>query len=173
MLCTRPGTEPDEKLTRASESAERLFRDHLSSRSSYAGMRNRAHYSTAAKCRYTVKWGLDAAYRTAYNASKAAIIRFTEDLPLELAGTNIQVNVMGPGTQRTRLVEEMWEGVAAAGVTERFEATRRQMFDQVVAKFGASAAVSMERATDLAVFLGSDASGQLRCEIAAVNRHRG
>jgi 3-oxoacyl-[acyl-carrier protein] reductase len=101
------------------------------------------------------------AYRTAYNASKAAIIRFTEDLPLELAGTNIQVNVMGPGTQRTRLVEEMWEGVAAAGVTERFEATRRQMFDQVVAKFGASAVVSMERATDLAVFLGSDASGQL------------
>ena len=105
------------------------------------------------------------AYRTAYSASKAAIIRLTEDLPLELAGTNIQVNVMGPGTQRTRLVEEMWEGVAAAGVTERFEETRRQMFEQVVAKFGTSVAVSMERATELAVFLGSDASGRLsgRC----------
>lgn len=101
------------------------------------------------------------AYRTAYNASKAAIIRLTEDLPLELAGANIQVNVMGPGTQRTRLVEEMWEGVAAAGVTERFEESRQQMFEQVVAKFGTSVVVSMERATELAVFLGGDASGRL------------
>jgi hypothetical protein len=39
------------------------------------------------------------------------------------------------------------------------------MFEQVVAKFGTSAAVSMEQATGLAVFLGSDASGNLsgRC----------
>jgi 3-oxoacyl-[acyl-carrier protein] reductase len=64
------------------------------------------------------------AYRTAYHASKAAIIRLTEDLPLELVGSNIQVNVMGPGSHRTRMVDEMWEGVAAAGVVERFEATR-------------------------------------------------
>jgi 3-hydroxybutyrate dehydrogenase len=105
------------------------------------------------------------AHRTAYNASKAAIIRLTEDLPLELAGENIQVNVMGPGSHRTRLVEEMLEGVAAAGVTQRFEEVRQQMFEQVVAKFGTSAAVSMEQATGLAVFLGSDASGNLsgRC----------
>jgi NAD(P)-dependent dehydrogenase (short-subunit alcohol dehydrogenase family) len=84
---------------------------------------------------------------------------------LELAGKNIQVNVMGPGSHRTRLVEEMLEGVAAAGVGERFEGTRRQMFEQVMAKFGVSAAVSMEQATGLAVFLGSDASGSLsgRC----------
>jgi NAD(P)-dependent dehydrogenase (short-subunit alcohol dehydrogenase family) len=105
------------------------------------------------------------AYRTAYNASKAAIIRLTEDLPLELAGKNIQVNVMGPGSHRTRLVEEMLEGVAAAGVTQRFEEVRQQMFEQVVAKYGTSAAVSMEQATGLAVFLGSEASGNLsgRC----------
>jgi 3-oxoacyl-[acyl-carrier protein] reductase len=105
------------------------------------------------------------AYRTAYNASKAAIIRLTEDLPLELAGTNIQVNVMGPGSHRTRLVEEMLEGVAAAGVTQRFEEVRQHMFEQVVTKFGTSAAVSMEQATGLAVFLGSNASGTLsgRC----------
>jgi 3-oxoacyl-[acyl-carrier protein] reductase len=38
-----------------------------------------------------------AACRTAYHASKAAIIRLTEDLALDLAGTNIQVNVMGQG----------------------------------------------------------------------------
>jgi 3-oxoacyl-[acyl-carrier protein] reductase len=105
------------------------------------------------------------AYRTAYHVSKAAIIRLTEDLPLELAGSNIQVNVMGPGSHRTRLVEEMLDGVAAAGVVERFEETRQQMFEQVVARFGTSAAVSMEQATGLAVFLGSDASGNLsgRC----------
>lgn len=105
------------------------------------------------------------AYRTAYHASKAAIIRLTEDLPLELVGTNIQVNVMGPGFHRTRMVAEMWDGVAAAGVIERFEATRQQAFAQVLAKFGTAVSVSMERATALAVFLGSDASGSLsgRC----------
>jgi NAD(P)-dependent dehydrogenase (short-subunit alcohol dehydrogenase family) len=65
------------------------------------------------------------AYRTAYHASKAAIIRLTEDLPLELAGKNIQVNVMEPGSHRTRMVEEMLAGVAAADVAERFEETRR------------------------------------------------
>jgi 3-oxoacyl-[acyl-carrier protein] reductase len=105
------------------------------------------------------------AYRTAYHASKAAIIRLTEDLPLELAGKNIQVNVMGPGSHRTRMVEEMLDGVAAAGVAERFEEMRQQMFEQVVARFGTSAAVSMEQATGLAMLLGSEASGNLsgRC----------
>jgi len=105
------------------------------------------------------------AYRTAYPASKAAVIRLTEDLALELAGTNIQVNVMGPGSQQTRLLEEMWERVAASGVSERFESTRQQAFVQFLAKFGVSAAVPMERATALAVFLASEASGSLsgRC----------
>jgi len=86
-------------------------------------------------------------------------------LPLELAGKNIQVNVMEPGSHRTRMVQEMLAGVAAADVAERFEETRQQMFEQVVAKYGVSAAVSMEQATGLAVFLGSDASGSLsgRC----------
>jgi NAD(P)-dependent dehydrogenase (short-subunit alcohol dehydrogenase family) len=105
------------------------------------------------------------AYRTAYHASKAAIIRLTEDLALELVGTHIQVNVMGPGSHRTRMVEEMWEGVAATGVSERFDDTRQQAFAQAVAKFGVAVAVPMERATALAVFLASEASGYLsgRC----------
>jgi 3-oxoacyl-[acyl-carrier protein] reductase len=106
-----------------------------------------------------------AAYRTAYHASKAAIMRLTEDLALELAGTHIQVNVMGPGSHRTSMVEEMWTRVAAAGVSERFESSRQQAFAQFVARFGVSASVSMERATALAVFLASDTSGSLsgRC----------
>jgi 3-oxoacyl-[acyl-carrier protein] reductase len=63
------------------------------------------------------------------------------------------------------MVEEMWEGVAAAGVSERFEDTRQQAFAQGVARFGTSFAVPMERATALAVFLASEASGGLsgRC----------
>jgi NAD(P)-dependent dehydrogenase (short-subunit alcohol dehydrogenase family) len=106
-----------------------------------------------------------AAYRTAYHASKAAIMRLTEDLALELVGTNIQVNVMGPGSHRTRLQEEMWERVATSGVSEWFESTRQQAFVQFLAKFGVSASVPMERATALAVFLASEASGSLsgRC----------
>lgn len=72
---------------------------------------------------------------------------------------------MGPGSHRTRLMEEMWERVAAAGVSERFEATRQQAFAQAVAKFGGSASVPMERAMALAVFLASEASEGLsgRC----------
>ena len=105
------------------------------------------------------------AYRTAYHASKAAIIRLTEDLALELAGSNIRVNIMEPGSQRTRLLDEMWERVDAAGVRERFESSRQQAFAQLVAQFGVSASAPMERATALAVFLASEASGSLsgRC----------
>ena len=92
-------------------------------------------------------------------------IRLTEDLSLELVGKNIQVNVMWPGSHRTGLVDEMWDSGAAAGVTERLEETRQQMVVQGLAKYGTSFSVSLERATDLAVYLASDVSGSLsgRC----------
>ena len=48
-----------------------------------------------------------------YVSSKAAIERLTEALSLELAGKNIQVNVMGPGAHRTRMVEELLDEATA------------------------------------------------------------
>ena len=55
----------------------------------------------------------------------------------------------------------MWDSAAAAGVTERLEETRQQMVVQGLAKYGTSFSVSLERATDLAVYLASDVSGSL------------
>jgi len=43
---------------------------------------------------------------SAYAASKAAVVRFTETLAEELNGTAIQVNAVAPGALNTRLLEE-------------------------------------------------------------------
>ena len=43
---------------------------------------------------------------SAYAASKAAVVRFTETLAEELRGTPIQVNAVAPGALNTRLLEE-------------------------------------------------------------------
>jgi NAD(P)-dependent dehydrogenase (short-subunit alcohol dehydrogenase family) len=48
---------------------------------------------------------------SAYAASKAAVVRFTETLSEELRGTKIDVNAIAPGALNTRLLEE----VLAAG----------------------------------------------------------
>jgi NAD(P)-dependent dehydrogenase (short-subunit alcohol dehydrogenase family) len=48
---------------------------------------------------------------SAYAASKAAVVRFTETLSEELAGSNIDVNAVAPGALNTRLLDE----VLAAG----------------------------------------------------------
>ena len=66
------------------------------------------------------------AYRTAYHSTKAALIRFTEDLSSELDGKNVQVNIMGPGSDPTAITDEMNEGVAAAGIEEEFKVSRDQ-----------------------------------------------
>src|SRR5882724_7457309 len=48
---------------------------------------------------------------SAYAASKAAVVRFTETLSEELRGTHIDVNAIAPGALNTRLLDE----VIAAG----------------------------------------------------------
>jgi NAD(P)-dependent dehydrogenase (short-subunit alcohol dehydrogenase family) len=48
---------------------------------------------------------------SAYAASKAAIVRFTENVARELEGTGIDVNAIAPGAVNTRMLEE----VLAAG----------------------------------------------------------
>ena len=71
---------------------------------------------------------------SAYAASKAAVVRFTETLAAELDG--IDVNAIAPGALPTRMLDE----VLASGAGSTVEPT------------------TFERATALAVFLGSAAS---------------
>ena len=89
---------------------------------------------------------------SAYCSTKAAVVRLTEGLAMELAGTNVQVNAMGPGSIHTRMWEDMRDAAAEAGATGIYEVGQR-----VTSGGGAS----MEQVVDLAVFLASEDSGKL------------
>ena len=96
----------------------------------------------------TIAWRSTSAYST----SKAAVVRLTEGIAFELQGSNVQANILGPGSIHTRLWEELRDGAEAAGDSALFELGQR-----VTSGGGAP----MDRAADLAVFLASDDSAQL------------
>jgi NAD(P)-dependent dehydrogenase (short-subunit alcohol dehydrogenase family) len=98
--------------------------------------------------------GATSAWRnlSAYGTSKVAVVRLTETLALELEGTNIQVNALGPGSIHTQLWEDLRDKAQAAG-----DAPLYALGQRVTSGSGAS----LERATALAVFLASEASGAL------------
>lgn len=98
--------------------------------------------------------GATVAWRdlSAYGVSKVAVVRLTETLALELEGTNIQVNALGPGSIHTQMWDELRDGAKAAGATRIYE-----LGQQVTSGGGAS----MAQAVDLAVWLASEASGAL------------
>jgi 3-oxoacyl-[acyl-carrier protein] reductase len=86
---------------------------------------------------------------TAYAAAKAALVRFSETLALEVAGRGIDVNCVAPGgmfTQKTAAVLDA--GPAVAGEKEFAQAN-------AIRASGSSALV---RATDLCVFLAGAVS---------------
>ena len=89
---------------------------------------------------------------SAYCSSKAAVVRLTETMSLELAETNVRVNVLGPGSVHTRMWEEILEGGTAAGNQEL-----RERGEMVTTGGGAS----IDRAAELAVYLASDELGDL------------
>ena len=89
---------------------------------------------------------------SAYCASKAAVVRLTEVLSLELAEQNIQVNALGPGSIHTRMWEELRDGAAAINATALHELGQR-----VTSGGGAS----LEATVALAVFLAGDESREL------------
>ena len=96
--------------------------------------------------------GVGGPNTTAYDAAKTAIVNLTENLALELSDTPISVNAISPGSIHTRMWEETRDLALAIGDMATYE---RGV--QVTSGEGAS----IERAAELAVFLGSDDCGAL------------
>lgn len=90
-------------------------------------------------------------YFTAYAASKAAVVRFTETLAEEVKEFNIQVNAISPGAVNTRMLEEIIAAGEMAGERALAEAKRQKE----------TGGTPPEKAADLAVLLASDESNGL------------
>jgi NAD(P)-dependent dehydrogenase (short-subunit alcohol dehydrogenase family) len=90
-------------------------------------------------------------FLTAYSASKAALVRFTESLAAELRDNNIQINAIAPGPVKSRMWEELRAAGAAGGPQALEELKQMDM----------TGGVSAECAAALAVFLASDHSNGL------------
>ena len=92
------------------------------------------------------------AHLSAYCSSKAAVVRLTEGLALELANTNVQLNALGPGSINTKLWEDLRDSAQESGTADIYEVGQR-----VTSGGGAS----MEPVAQLAVFLASEDSQNL------------
>jgi NAD(P)-dependent dehydrogenase (short-subunit alcohol dehydrogenase family) len=86
---------------------------------------------------------------SAYAASKAAVVRLTETLAVETAGSGIDVNSIAPGALNTRLLDE----VIAAGSEQVGSA-----FYENALKQKAQGGAPLERGAELCVYLLSAAS---------------
>jgi NAD(P)-dependent dehydrogenase (short-subunit alcohol dehydrogenase family) len=85
----------------------------------------------------------------AYAVSKAALVRFTENLAEELGGTGIRVNAVAPGMLATRLLRE-----AVAEGPEKLGARIHQQMSKAVEQGGSPP----QKAAALCAFLLSDVS---------------
>jgi 3-oxoacyl-[acyl-carrier protein] reductase len=93
-----------------------------------------------------------AARVSAYAASKAAIVQFTEAIAREAMSEGIQVNAIAPGA----VVTEMTAGIVAAGP----EHAGRELFERTLQQ-RQSGAESPDLAAQLVVWLASPESGAL------------
>lgn len=89
-------------------------------------------------------------YFSAYATSKAALVRLTETLAVELKPYNVQVNAVAPGAVNTRMLDEIIEAGEKAGPEYQQGLERRQ-----------SGGTAVELICALVLFLASPASGAL------------
>ncbi|MGD0096244.1 MAG: SDR family oxidoreductase [Terracidiphilus sp.] len=98
---------------------------------------------------------------SAYGASKAAVVRFTETLAEEMRAFNIQVNAVAPGAVNTRMLQEILQaGVAAGG--ELDAAHKRET----------EGGTPADCAARLVTFLASEASGLLTGKLISAPHDR-
>jgi NAD(P)-dependent dehydrogenase (short-subunit alcohol dehydrogenase family) len=86
---------------------------------------------------------------SAYAASKAAVVRFSETLAMEVRDYHIDVNAIAPGALNTRLLDE----VLAAGPDK----VGQDFYERAINQKNQGGA-PLEKGAQLAVFLGSAAS---------------
>lgn len=87
---------------------------------------------------------------SAYAASKAALVRFTETLAVELEPYNIQVNAVAPGAVNTQMLDEIIEAGEKAGAEFHHAQERAR-----------NGGTPVEMVCELVKFLASPASGSL------------
>jgi len=88
---------------------------------------------------------------SAYSASKAGVVRFTETLAAEVAPHHIDVNAIAPGAVNTRMLDQVLEAGERAGTQALAEARRQRE----------KGGVDPTRPAALAVFLASPRSDGL------------
>jgi NAD(P)-dependent dehydrogenase (short-subunit alcohol dehydrogenase family) len=86
---------------------------------------------------------------SAYAASKAAVVRFTETLAKELADARIDVNAIAPGALNTRLLDQVLEA-GPESVGEEFHQRALRQRDE--------GGAPLQKGAELAVFLASSES---------------
>jgi NAD(P)-dependent dehydrogenase (short-subunit alcohol dehydrogenase family) len=87
--------------------------------------------------------------RSAYAASKAAVIRFVETLAEETRAYCIDVNALAPGPLNTRMLDQLLAAGPPSAGRELYERWQRQKHQ---------GGVPLGKGAELAVFLGSDLS---------------
>ena len=86
---------------------------------------------------------------TAYATSKAAVVRFTESMALELKGDGIDMNAVAPGALATRLLDQAVDaGPEVVGAD----------FHARMVKIREQGGTPLSKGADLCVYLGSKAS---------------
>jgi NAD(P)-dependent dehydrogenase (short-subunit alcohol dehydrogenase family) len=88
----------------------------------------------------------------AYAASKAAVVRLTENLAIELADAGIDVNAIAPGALNTKMLEQVLEAGPQRVGQEFYERSLRQRDE---------GGAGLEKGASLAVFLASADSDRI------------
>jgi NAD(P)-dependent dehydrogenase (short-subunit alcohol dehydrogenase family) len=95
---------------------------------------------------------------SAYAASKAAVVRLTENLAVEYKDFSIDINAIAPGSMNTRMLEETLKAGEKAGKEAIAQSLKQKQ----------EGGVPPERITELAVFLASSQSDGLTGRLISV-----